>query len=84
MKVAEIRCALTAQRKVVFLGRLLRVIPCHQAAFIGPANPRTQPTPAALCIGSPERSRLGSVRPLAAPGHGLAPEGVPAPAAPGA
>lgn len=47
-------------------------------------NPRTQPTPAALCVGSPERLRFGGVRPLAAPGHGLAHEAVPEPADPGA
>lgn len=69
--------------KIVRHGRRLRVIPCHQAACIGPAKPRTQSTPAALVVGSPERSRLGSLRPLAAPGHGLAPEAVPAPADPG-
>ena len=66
------------------LGRRLRAIPCHQAASTGPENLRTRPTPAALVAGSPERSRLGNVRPLAGPGHGLAPEGVPEPAAPGA
>ena len=65
-------------------GRRPRVTPCHRAESIGPENPRAQPTPAALVAGSPERSQLGSVRPLAAPGHGPAHEAVPWPAIPGA
>ena len=39
---------------------------------------------AMLGAGSPERSQLGGVRPLAAPGRRLAPEAVRAPATPGA
>jgi len=36
--------------KIVRHGRRLRVIPCHQTASIGPANLRTQSTPAALVV----------------------------------
>jgi hypothetical protein len=45
-------------------------------------NLRSQPTPPARGAGSPERSRLGGLRPLARPGHGQAPEEVHAPAIP--
>ncbi len=84
LEMAEFLCAWTAQPKVLFLGCRRRVFTCRHAASIGPALPRTQPTPEARGAGSPERPRLGSVRPLAAPGEGLARAGVPAPAIPGA
>jgi hypothetical protein len=64
-----------AQPKSVCLWRRLRVIPCLRAASFSPATTRTQPTPAAWVAGSPELSRLGGLRPLAAPGHGPAPRG---------
>ena len=64
--------------------RHLRVSPCHRTTSIGHENTRTQPTPAARVAGSPELSRLGSFRPLAAPGHGPAHEAVPALAGPSA
>ncbi len=60
------------------------VIPCLRDASFSPAATRTQPTPAALLAGSPELSRLVGLRPLAAPGHGLAPEAAPRPADPSA
>ena len=44
----------------------LRVTPGRQAASIGPATTRTQPTPAALSAGPPERWWIGIVEPLAA------------------
>ena len=75
---------LMAQPKFASPGCRLRVDPCLRAASIGPENPRTQPTPAALVAGSPELSRLGSLRPLAGPGHGPAPGAAHAPATPGA
>ena len=60
-KAAAVCWALTAPPKIVLLRRLLRVIPGRQPAFIGPANPRTQPNPAARGAGSHEPSRLGNV-----------------------
>jgi hypothetical protein len=51
LKVADIRWALTAQPKPVSLGRRLRVIPCRQADFIGPANPRRSPSPRPVAPG---------------------------------
>ena len=71
-----------APPKIVLHGRRLRVIPGLQGTSTDPANPRTQQTPAARGAGSPERSersRLGSLRPLAAPGHRLAPKAKPGP-----
>lgn len=53
----------------------LRWIPGHHGTFSDPANPRTQPTPAARHCASRGRSRWGSIRPLDAPGHRRAPEG---------
>ena len=47
-------------------GRQLRVTPGRQAASIGPATTRTQPTPAALSTGPPERWWIGIVELLAA------------------
>ena len=44
----------------------LRVTPGRQAASIGPATTRAQPTPAALSAGPPERWWIGIVEPLAA------------------
>lgn len=75
---------LMAQPKFASPGCRLRVVPCLRAASIGPENPRTPPTPAALVAGSPELSRSGSLRPLAGPGHGPAPGAAHAPATPGA
>ena len=49
---------MTAPLKVFFLGRRLRVIPRRQAASIGPANPRAQPTPAAPAPLAAERDQL--------------------------
>jgi hypothetical protein len=44
---------LTAQPRIVVLGRRLRVMPGHQAFSIGRADARTQPPSAALVAGSP-------------------------------
>ena len=67
-----------------FWGGLPRVTPGRQPTSIGPADSVTQPTAAALVIGSPELSRLGSIRPLASLGHGAAREAVHEPADPSA
>ena len=64
-EAAAVCWAFTAPPKIVRLGQRLRVIPRRKAASVDRANPRTQPTPATRGAGSPERSRLGSLRPLA-------------------
>ena len=64
LELAQDCQALIAPLKIVSLGRSLWVIPGRQPAAIGPANPRTQPSPAARGAESHERSRLGGLRPL--------------------
>ena len=82
---AEIRWALTAQPKSVFLGRRPRVTPGRLAASIGPATTRTQPTPAALRAEPPEHYWwIGIVKPLAALDLGQLGVAAHVPAAPGA
>ena len=72
------RLSFDSAAEIVLLGRLRRVISGRQPAAIGPVNFAKQPTPAARFAGSPELSRLGGLRPLAAPGR------EPAPGPPGA
>ena len=78
------RLSFDSAAEIVLLGRLRRVISGRQPAAIGPVNFAKQPTPAARFAGSPELSRLGGLRPLAAPGREPALEAAPGPADPSA
>jgi len=53
LAAAALCCALTAPAAIVLLGHRPRVMPSHQAACIGPANPWTRPTPSLAAPGSP-------------------------------